>query len=92
VLLAFAGSAVELELRVWIHDPKNGVGNLKSDVLLRIWDKFRANGVEFPYPQRDLHLKTPIEITLTEGRVKAAERQPAEVQSAPKGPRKIPQS
>lgn len=72
-LLGFADSAVELELRVWIHDPKNGVGNVKSEVLLLIWDKFHANGIEFPYPQRDLHLKTPMEITLTGRRAEAAE-------------------
>jgi small-conductance mechanosensitive channel len=73
VLLAFGDSAVELELRIWIHDPKNGVGNVKSEVLLRIWDKFRANGILFPYPQRELHLKTPMEITLTGRNSKAAE-------------------
>ena len=73
LLLGFADSAVELELRVWIHDPKNGVGNVKSDVLLLIWDKFHANGVEFPYPQRDLHLKAPIEVTLAGRRAEAAE-------------------
>jgi small-conductance mechanosensitive channel len=29
---------------------------LKSDVFLRIWDKFRAHGIEIPYPQRELHV------------------------------------
>jgi small-conductance mechanosensitive channel len=74
VLLGFAASAIELELRIWISDPRNGVGNVKSDVLLLIWDKFRANGIQFPYPQRDLHLKTPMEVTLTGRRAKAAQR------------------
>ena len=74
VLLGFAASAIELELRIWIRDPKNGVGNVKSDVLLLIWDKFQANGIQFPYPQRDLHLKTPMEVTLTGRRAKAEGR------------------
>jgi len=73
VLVAFGESAVELELRIWIRDPRNGVGNVKSEVLLRIWDKFRANGILFPYPQRELHIKTPMEITLTEHVTNAAE-------------------
>jgi small-conductance mechanosensitive channel len=35
---------------------------LKSLVLLGIWEKFHQNDIEIPYPQRDLHIKTPIEI------------------------------
>jgi small-conductance mechanosensitive channel len=73
LLLGFAESAVELELRIWIHDPRNGVGNVKSDVLLLVWDKFHAHGIEFPYPQRDLHLKTPMEIKVARWRAEAAE-------------------
>jgi small-conductance mechanosensitive channel len=73
LLLGFAESAIDLELRVWIHDPKNGVGNVKSDVLLLVWDKFHAHGIEFPYPQRDLHLKTPMEIKVARWRAEAAE-------------------
>jgi small-conductance mechanosensitive channel len=62
LLLGFGDSSVELELRIWIHDPKNGVRNVKSDVLLLVWDEFHAHGIEIPFPQRDLHLKTPMEI------------------------------
>jgi small-conductance mechanosensitive channel len=76
VLTAFGESAVELELRIWIQDPKNGVGNVKSDVLLRVWDKFRAGGIQFPYPQREVHLKTPIEVALREPHATSVERPP----------------
>jgi small-conductance mechanosensitive channel len=62
LLLGFGDSSVELELRIWIQDPRNGVHNVKSEVLLLVWDKFHAAGIEIPYPQRDLHLKTPMEI------------------------------
>jgi small-conductance mechanosensitive channel len=62
LLLGFGDSSVELELRIWIQDPKNGVRNVKSDVLLLVWGKFHAHGIEIPFPQRDLHLKTPMEI------------------------------
>jgi small-conductance mechanosensitive channel len=65
LVLGFGESSVELELRLWINDPRNGVGNVKSEVLLRIWDKFHAHGIEFPYPQRDLHVKAPLEVSLT---------------------------
>jgi len=62
LLKGFGDSGVNLELRIWINDPKNGVSNVKSDVFLRIWDKFHAQGIEIPFPQRDLHLKAPPEI------------------------------
>jgi small-conductance mechanosensitive channel len=60
----FGDSAVNLELRIWINDPRNGVSNVKSEVFLRLWDKFREQGIEIPFPQRDLHLKTPPVLSL----------------------------
>ena len=56
LVLGFGDNGVDLELRMWIQDPQNGVRNVKSDVYLKIWDKFHENGIEFPYPQRDIHL------------------------------------
>ena len=32
-----------------------GVANVTSQVLLRIWDVLKENGMEIPFPQRDLH-------------------------------------
>lgn len=63
-LVAFGENAIELELRFWIRDPRNGVANVKSDVLLRIWDRFRAGGIEIPFPQRDLHVSGPLQVNL----------------------------
>ncbi len=59
LLKGFGDSAVDLELRFWVNDPHNGVSNVKSEVLLRVWDKFHAQGIEIPFPQRDLHIKAP---------------------------------
>ncbi|MEP0710219.1 MAG: mechanosensitive ion channel domain-containing protein [Parvibaculum sp.] len=55
-LTGFGDSAVDLELRIWVTDPEKGVVNIASDIRLAIWDAFHENGVEFPYPQRDLHI------------------------------------
>jgi small-conductance mechanosensitive channel len=62
LLKGFGDSSVDLELRFWIQDPMNGLSNVKSEVLLNIWDSFQRNGIEIPFPQRDLHFKTPIEV------------------------------
>jgi small-conductance mechanosensitive channel len=70
----FGDSAVNLELRLWINDPRNGVSNVKSEVFLRLWDKFREHGIEIPFPQRDLHLRTPTELPLAKRRVAGPSR------------------
>jgi small-conductance mechanosensitive channel len=54
----FGDSSVDIEMRIWIHDPQNGVSNIKSAVMLRVWDKFREHGIGIPYPQRDLHIRS----------------------------------
>jgi small-conductance mechanosensitive channel len=59
LLKEFGDSAVILELRFWIRDPANGTANVRSEVMLCIWDLFREHGIEFPFPQRDLTLRNP---------------------------------
>ncbi len=58
LLESFGDSSVIFSLRVWIADPVEGTDNVRSDLLLAIWDKFKEHGIEIPFPQRDLHLKT----------------------------------
>ena len=55
-------STVNLELRLWIEDPENGLNNVKSLVLLAIWNTFHANNIEFSYPQRDLHIRSSVKL------------------------------
>jgi len=61
LLIEFGDSSINLQLRFWIADAHNGVQNVMSAVLLRVWDKFKEAGVEIPYPQRDLHLRSGFE-------------------------------
>ncbi len=67
LLAGFGDSTVNLELRVWLNDPQNGVGSLKSDLLWGIWRRFREQGIELPFPQRDLHLKSIPEVRIRTG-------------------------
>ncbi len=66
-LMNFGADAVELELRVWIEDPQRGVANVTSDVLLNVWNAYKDGGVEFPFSQRDLHLRSavPLDVQVT---------------------------
>lgn len=58
LLIDFGDSSVNFELRFWISDPRNGIQNIRSQVLLSIWDHFKENEIEIPFPQRDYHLKS----------------------------------
>lgn len=57
-LIGFGDSGIELELRVWIGDPQEGVNNIRSELNVGIWKAFKEAGITIPYPQRDLHVKS----------------------------------
>ncbi len=57
-LTSFGDFSIDFVLRFWISDPASGVVNVKSEVLLALWDVLKEHGIEIPYPQRDVHLKT----------------------------------
>jgi len=52
----FGESSIDLELRIWINDPEKGVTNIGSEIRLAIWREFKEHGIQFPFPQRDVHL------------------------------------
>lgn len=54
---AYGDSSVNFIVQCWIRDPEEGVGNVRSDVLKRLWWLFKENGVEIPFPQRDINLR-----------------------------------
>lgn len=56
-LSAFGENAIQFEIQLWINDPEEGITNVRSDVLKRLWRLFRDNGVRVPYPQRIVRMK-----------------------------------
>jgi small-conductance mechanosensitive channel len=56
-LKEFGDSSVNFVVHCWIVDPEEGVGNVRSEVLKKAWELFQANGIEIPFPQRDLNLR-----------------------------------
>jgi small-conductance mechanosensitive channel len=54
----FGDSSIDMELRIWIEDPENGISNVSSAVRIAVWDTFKKHHVEIPFPQRDLHIKS----------------------------------
>jgi small-conductance mechanosensitive channel len=45
-------------LRIWINDPENGIFNVSRAVRVTNWDIFKKYGIEIPYPQRDVYIKS----------------------------------
>ncbi len=66
--MGFGDSSVDMELRIWINDPVNGVVNVRSEILLGMWDKFHEHGISIPFPQRDLHIKSGSELNVNMNR------------------------
>ena len=65
LVMGYGDSTVNLQLRVWIDDPKNGFDNVKDAVLMAVWDSFHANGIEIAFPQRDLHIKSAVPLKIS---------------------------
>ena len=57
-LMEFGDNSINFDLRFWINDPANGSANVRSDVLMAIWDLLVDMNIEVPFPQRDLHIKS----------------------------------
>ncbi|MGL6080359.1 mechanosensitive ion channel family protein [Methyloversatilis discipulorum] len=55
-LHSFGDSGINLELGVWITDPENGTLGIRSAVQLEILRRFRAEGIEIPFPQREIRI------------------------------------
>jgi small-conductance mechanosensitive channel len=54
---AFGTSALEFEMWFWIRDPATGITNVKSDVLLALWDVLDQQGAKLwrPTPSRVIY-------------------------------------
>lgn len=59
LFIHFGGSSLDFELRVWISNVDDRL-EIKNDLLLAIDRRFREEGVEIPFPQHDLHLRSVV--------------------------------
>lgn len=53
-LTEFADSSLNFKLRFWIKDAEKGVTNMRGAVMLALWDAFKENNIEIPYPHREV--------------------------------------
>jgi small-conductance mechanosensitive channel len=57
-LTQFGESAIAFELVVWSSEMSHRPSRFKSDLNFAIEEKFREAGIEIPFPQRDLHIRS----------------------------------
>ena len=57
VVRKFGESAVDLQLRVWINDARRRMSTI-SYITDRVKSSFDEQGIEIPYPKRDIYVKT----------------------------------
>jgi len=63
LFLEFGDSSWNLELRVWLAHPK-GNYEVRSQLNMGIVKKFKEYNIEIPFPQRDLHVRSPLPVPL----------------------------
>ncbi len=66
ILTEFAEAGMKFALTFWIADP-DGMDNVKSDVMLALWDAFKRADIRVPYPVREIRIRggaLPVETTV----------------------------
>ena len=56
VITGFADSGVNLEVGYWIRDPEQGTLGVRSDISRELLAAFRREGIEIPFPQREVRI------------------------------------
>src|SRR6201996_3927246 len=65
-LAEFAETGMKFSLTFWIADP-DGMDNVKSDVMLSLWETFKREGIRVPSPVRELRVRggaLPVDTTV----------------------------
>lgn len=55
-LYEFGDSSLNFKLRFWIKDAEKGVTNVRGMVMMALWDIFKENNVQIPYPHREVYI------------------------------------
>ncbi|MBI5329910.1 MAG: mechanosensitive ion channel [Betaproteobacteria bacterium] len=57
LLKGFGESGIDLDLAIWMNAPEEGELALRSDLYWAIWEAFKREGIEIPYPHRVVQLR-----------------------------------
>jgi len=75
-LKQFGDSSIDFQLMVWSSEMSARPSRYRSDLNFAIAEKFREAGIEFPFPQRDVHIRDGVlKVENVEAEHKAARSQ-----------------
>jgi small-conductance mechanosensitive channel len=89
-LKGFGESSLDFELQFWVMQDSNWMG-VRSDIAMTAMKALDNAGIEIPFPQRDLHLRTIAEGAQQAPATRSSETefpgspQPAPVRTAERG-------
>ena len=58
IFLGYGDNSLDFELRVWTSSRSHTPLILKSDLYFALFKSFSDEGIELPFPQRDLHIRS----------------------------------
>ena len=56
-LVALAENGIDYEIRLWIDDPEEGIGNVRSDVLRGVLTLFREHNIRLAQPKFEIRVR-----------------------------------
>jgi small-conductance mechanosensitive channel len=66
ILTEFTDAGMKFSLTFWLADP-DGMDNVRSDVMLTLWDALKRESIRMPYPVREIRIRggaLPVETTV----------------------------
>jgi small-conductance mechanosensitive channel len=67
LLTEFTETGMKFTLTFWIADPYAGMDNVRSDVMMSLWEAFKREGIRVPYPVREIRVRggaLPVDTTV----------------------------
>jgi small-conductance mechanosensitive channel len=59
ILTEFTDAGMKFSLTFWLADP-DGMDNVKSEVMLTLWDALKREGIRVPYPVREIRIHSGV--------------------------------
>ncbi|MEX0346784.1 MAG: mechanosensitive ion channel domain-containing protein [Rhizobiaceae bacterium] len=90
IFMDFGASSLDFQLRMYLYDISN-VMVVQNDLRFAIYDAFAKEGIEIPFPQRDINIKGDLAAALKAkpaAKPRGASAKPAPAKAAPAKPKR----